>query len=157
MPLGQPQVQKVRRLLCREVLGPPFLERQKKRRSMRFSLRCIIPLTLSAVTVSCGDSGSSDELVLPEVDCSSDIPAFDEVTAFSDVCTNCHNSALEGTARRRAPEGIDFDQYESARAHARRATSEVFVGNMPPQGTGFSLTTDQEETLYKWALCGAPE
>lgn len=108
---------------------------------------------LSALQASCSP-GPEPEDVVPEVDCDQvDVPTYAEVTMWPD-CVNCHASTLTGANRQGAPEGIDYDTYESASALAYLAAVEVASGTMPFTGT---VTEEQKQSLYAWALCDTPE
>lgn len=98
-----------------------------------------------------------EEELPPVVDCSkiSPVPKFGQVGAFQ-VCTMCHSSAKTGNQRNGAPDGVNFNQYESASAYANQAAIEVNVGAMPPEGSNLSLTVVQKNTLFDWAMCGSP-
>ena len=124
---------------------------------MLHSMKWLTCIMLVGTLSACGSEDEEEE-ELPEVDCTATtIPTFDQVTAFSQVCTNCHSSTLTGDARNDAPEDINFDDYASAQAHAEKAAEEVFEGAMPPATANEMLTADQEQDLYLWALCGTPE
>jgi len=123
---------------------------------MLHSIKWLTCILLVGTLSACGSEDEEEE-ELPEVDCSLTVPTFDQVTAFSQVCTNCHSSTLTGDARNDAPEDINFDDYASAKAHAEKAAEEVFEGAMPPASANEMLTADQEQDLYLWALCGTPE
>lgn len=82
-------------------------------------------------------------------------PSFDEVTAFSEVCTSCHDSSLPYEARNGAPLGYDFDQYETARGEAEEIGEAVEAGYMPPPG--YPLSEVQKAAVLRWVECGAPE
>ena len=113
-----------------------------------------------SVAWACGDDSGTVEGGPPEVECpsdSSDVPVFDEVDAFSQVCTRCHESSLSGADRLGAPAHLNFDDYDVAHANAERIATEVYWGNMPPSGSELTLTTDQIDELFLWAMCGAPE
>lgn len=129
---------------------------------MQHSMRWLTSLCLVAALAACGGEddeggGGGGEKDLPEVDCSGDIPTFDEVSAFSEVCTGCHSTSLSGSDRNGAPTSINWDDYDSARANAEEGAEAVFEGEMPPAGAGATLTNAQKEELYLWALCGTPE
>ena len=106
----------------------------------------------SAFAAGCG----GDEETLPTVDCSGTVPKFAEVTLFQDSCSNCHGQDVAGPDRLGAPVDINFDSYDSAKAHAEKAASEVFSGAMPPTG-GDDFPEAQKQQLYKWSLCGTPQ
>lgn len=82
-------------------------------------------------------------------------PSFDEVTAFSEVCTSCHDSSLPYEARNGAPLGYDFDHYETARSEAEEIGEAVAAGYMPPPG--YPLSEAQKAAVLQWVECGAPE
>ncbi|MCB9749070.1 MAG: hypothetical protein H6713_03585 [Myxococcales bacterium] len=90
----------------------------------------------------------------PEVDCSTaDVKSFAEMTVWGS-CTSCHSSALSGSSRQSAPEGVDFDSFEAAMAQADHAAAEVAEDEMPPGG---GLSEDAKNELYAWARCGTPQ
>ncbi|HEY6724704.1 MAG TPA: hypothetical protein VI197_11770 [Polyangiaceae bacterium] len=123
-------------------------------------MRWVTCLLLAAALAACGsedDNQDEDPKDLPEVDCSETVPTFDEVSAFSDVCTNCHSTGLSGEDRNGAPSRINWDDYQSAQANAEDGAEEVFEGDMPPPGSGLTLSNAQKQELYLWALCGTPE
>ena len=123
---------------------------------MRKLLMVVSVVALGAV--GCG--GEEEEGAVPEVNCDAGvpIPTFSEVAVFEE-CSKCHSKLLTGNARMKAPTDINFDDYASAVAHARKATSEVNGGDMPPpDAPGFPEPTEQEkQQLYLWALCGTPQ
>ena len=124
------------------------------------NLSGLLGLLACAGVCACGDDAGTIEGGPPEVDCpsdSEDVPRFDEVDAFSKVCTRCHDSSLSGSQRHNAPSKINFDDYDSAKAHAERAATEVYWGNMPPSGSGYTLTSEEIDELFAWAMCGTPE
>ena len=124
---------------------------------MLHSMKWLTCILLVGTLSACGSEDEEEE-ELPEVDCSATpIPTFDQVTAFSQVCTNCHSSTLSGEDRNDAPTPVNFDTYANAQAYAEKAAEEVFEGEMPPEDSGETLTADQKEDLYLWALCGTPE
>jgi len=129
-------------------------------------LRALLILLAAAALsfVGCSDDSSSDadaatdedEEELPDVDCDGGIPTYGEVAAFN-TCVNCHSSEVTGSARQDAPEEDNFDTYEGVEGKAEEIAHEVFEGEMPPEDSGLSLTGDEKDELYRWALCGAPE
>lgn len=108
-------------------------------------MRAWASLILTGLVSACGSG-------LPDVDCSGTVPAFDEVTALK-KCSACHSSTLSGAQRHDAPSGVNFDTEAAARAKAQDAAEEVNGGDMPPSGSGISLSADEKTQLYKWALC----
>jgi uncharacterized membrane protein len=110
----------------------------------------VIVLGGALVTFGCG----SNEEDLPEVNCSAQTaPGFGEVTAFQ-KCTRCHSSTLGESARSKAPDDVNFDTLDAAKAHANEAAHEVYAGDMPPKDSGTTLTDAEKQQLYLWALCG---
>jgi len=109
---------------------------------------------LALAAVACGDE---DEEPSPSVDCDGTVPTFAQVTAFQRVCTNCHDSSLEGDDRNGAPEGYDFDVYERAEDEAEEIAEYVGDGSMPPPDSGFTLTANERTAVLRWAECGTPE
>ncbi|MEY4579770.1 MAG: hypothetical protein RL701_4473 [Pseudomonadota bacterium] len=88
----------------------------------------------------------------PDVDCSGTTPVYAEVTALQ-KCSTCHSSKLAGSARRNAPTNVNYDTESAANSSAEDASSEVNGGDMPPANSGITLTDDEKQALYKWALC----
>jgi uncharacterized membrane protein len=82
-------------------------------------------------------------------------PSFDEVTAFTQVCTNCHDSSLGFESRNGAPLGYDFDEYETASSEAPEIKIAVEQGYMPPPG--YTISEEQKAQVISWVDCGAPE
>lgn len=120
------------------------------------AVRCSVwsLLTLLSVLHMMGCSGDDDDDAMAEVDCSSDVPTFAEVSFAA--CTGCHASDLSGAARNSAPSSVNFDDYEAARASAARAVDAVQRGAMPPAGSGSTLSDAEKQELYRWGLCGTP-
>jgi uncharacterized membrane protein len=87
-----------------------------------------------------------------DVQCGDDTPSYDEVAVFN-VCVHCHSSANTGTARNSAPAAINFDTEASAQTHAAEAVHVVMLGAMPPRATGITLTDEEKQQLYQWAMC----
>ena len=88
-------------------------------------------------------------------DCSGDVPTYGELTIL-DICTGCHSSELSGDERMQAPEGIDFDTYESAVEVSLTAVGQLANGTMPP--TGIERPSEAEkQAFYDWAGCGTPQ
>ena len=104
-----------------------------------------IGLSVLALSSACGSK-------LPDVDCSGTVPKYAEVTALT-KCSMCHSSDLSGSTRRGAPSSVNYNSESSASAKAEDAASEVFGGDMPPSNSGISLSEDEKQALYKWALC----
>lgn len=120
----------------------------------------LLGLLACAGVCACGDDAGTIEGGPPEVECpsdSADVPPFDQVDAIHQVCTDCHDSSLSGAQRRNAPSSLNFDDYDVAHANAERMATEVYWGNMPPSGSGLTLTAAQIDELLLWAMCGAPE
>ena len=140
---------------------------------MRSIAWVLMLLGASFFGLACGDDSSDDtdsaseeddhhhdggdESELPDAGCEgADVPAFADVAAF-EKCTGCHSSDLSGTERMGAPAGFNWDEYDAAMEHAEHIAHEVFEGEMPPPDSGMTLTNAEEQELYLWALCGAPE
>jgi uncharacterized membrane protein len=114
------------------------------------SLMCILWLA------ACGSD--SEALSLPNGECAADagpVPLYSQVDAFN-TCTKCHSSKLKGSARMEAPDNLNFDTYEAAKANAEKAVSEVHGGSMPPANSKLTLTATEKDDLYRWGLCGTP-
>jgi uncharacterized membrane protein len=123
---------------------------------LRTLLFALVLAPLAAVGCG-GGEGKDDAGDAPEVDCSTGTtPKFSEMTAVWGKCTTCHASTLTGTSRVNAPVGVDFDNYAAAKTHAQTAMHEVYEGEMPPAGLP-ALSTEEEDQLFRWASCGAPE
>jgi len=117
-----------------------------------------IAACLALCALACGSDGDGDgDGDGDAAACDGTVPSFDEVTAFAQVCTNCHDSSLSAGARNGAPAGYDFDQYDSARDEAEDIAEEVDEGAMPPAGSGYTLSAAQKSQVIRWAECGAPE
>lgn len=112
---------------------------------MTLQLRAWFVVSMLAIVAACGNE-------LPDVQCTGDIPAFDDVAALK-KCATCHSSKLSGKARRDAPSDVNFDTKSAAEAKAEDAAEEVNGGDMPPSGSGITLTESEKQDLYKWALC----
>jgi mono/diheme cytochrome c family protein len=118
----------------------------------------VVLLPLALMFAACGSSGE-EALSLPTVDCKSDagVATFSQVDAFT-TCASCHSSKLSGAAaRKNAPADINFDVYDSAKAHAEKAVSEVNSGAMPPADSKLTLAESAKDELYRWGLCGTPQ
>jgi uncharacterized membrane protein len=89
---------------------------------------------------------------VPDMSCDGTVPAFEDVAALK-KCVMCHSSALPEATRRGAPESVNFDTESAASARADQASTEVNGGIMPPPSSGITLTDEEKQTLYKWALC----
>lgn len=110
----------------------------------------LAPLALAA----CTDNNGGDEAG-PDVDCAAEAaPKYSEMAEIWAQCTICHSSMLSGADRKGAPDGYDYDTYESAKAEAAEIAEEVDEGKMPlPPGM---LTAEQKDQLVRWAACGTP-
>jgi uncharacterized membrane protein len=133
---------------------------------MRFAfLGCLL------LMVGCSSNDPSpapeDEVQLPAVDCSKEtVPTFAQVTIFSKTCVNCHATTKTGDARKgkgaeAAPDNINFDTYEAAKASALKAAAELYEdarGAMPPEDSELEVATDAEKhQVLVWAKCGTPQ
>jgi uncharacterized membrane protein len=116
----------------------------------------VLSATFALYLLGCG-GGDSDSSDGSEIDCNAETSVgYDLVRAF-DVCTNCHSTAHEGLDRNGAPTSLNFNTYEGAVDAAPRMVAQVSMGNMPPPGSGFSLTAEEKDELYVWVECGTPE
>ena len=111
-----------------------------------------IAVLLLAWPVAAGCLGADP----PTIDCPEPeaVPTYEEVGAFV-VCSACHNSRYEGSARQGAPGGINYDTYEAAAPRVKSTQGVIADGSMPP-GNAFVLTAAQEEQVYTWYQCGKP-
>lgn len=92
-------------------------------------------LLLSTVTPACLGSGEP-----PTVDCATaDVPSYSTMTVW-DSCTPCHR---------------DYGSYDAAVRRADSAQKAVANGDMP-RGR-YSITGEEEDSLYAWAQCGTPQ
>ena len=117
---------------------------------MQRTARAIGILSAALAVMACGggdDDGNGGDRC-------DDAPTFAEVSAFQ-VCVNCHSSSKQGDDRNRAPSNVNFDTYDAAAQNAQRGANQVAQGRMPPAEAP-DLTSEQRETLKKWAECGAP-
>lgn len=116
----------------------------------------VVAIQMSAVSCGGGGSGSQGDGDLPNIECPDPVPTFSELTAFP-KCVTCHDSKKLGAARKKALLGWDFDTYDGAQMRAEKIAEWVFKGYMPPDDSGITLTEQEEQDLYAWALCGTPE
>jgi uncharacterized membrane protein len=79
-------------------------------------------------------------------------PTFDQVAAF-DKCVMCHAATRSGAQRAAAPADINFDSEAAAASRAARAAYVVMAGFMPPRESGLTLTKEERQQLYDWAMC----
>jgi uncharacterized membrane protein len=117
--------------------------------------RHLTALALTAIVAAIGSfvaCGGDDGTV----DCeTATVPTFSEVSIWP-KCTNCHASTLTGGDRQGAPEGINFDNYADAVAHADKALDEVDEGAMPIPDASI-VTEEEKQSLAAWVECGTPE
>lgn len=118
---------------------------------MRSTVRVGWFVSVVAVAAFAGACGED----LPDVSCDGTVPAYADVTAF-EKCSTCHSSELSGSERRGALAGVNFDTESAARAKAEDAAAEVKEGAMPPKSSGITLTDQEKQDLYNWALCQSP-
>ena len=122
----------------------------------------LIGTGLSALTLvlvmACGGGGDDDGPTEGiAVNCeTAEIPSFSDVAAF-EVCTNCHSSEVVGPDREGAPPMINFDVHETAEQYSEEMLFQVSTGRMPPEGSGFTLTSAEKQELYTWGQCGTPD
>src|SRR5687768_5264154 len=120
--------------------------------TMRHSVKAWITFcALLAAAAPIAACGGDDDGGGGGVDCTSTpVPTFSQVSAFSQVCTECHSTENVDDERNGAPLGINFDDITSAREHAAHAAEEVEEGHMPPPGSGLSITDEQREQIVRW-------
>lgn len=100
-------------------------------------LQFVLPLLTLLIALALGATGCLSNV--PDVDCSTaDVPSYSDMTVW-DQCTPCHRS---------------YGNYSSAAADADAAQQAVADGKMP-RGQ-YSLTPEEEDSLYAWAQCGTP-
>ncbi len=70
-------------------------------------------------------------------------------------CVGCHSSSLEGeAARKKAPDGVNFDTLEGLRQYGDKARAVVVdLQMMPPLG---GPSQEDRELFGKWIDCGMP-
>jgi hypothetical protein len=122
------------------------------------------------LSIACGDEGGDQDPPIdggPGPSTGSTCPSEETLTyenfgrGFLDTyCTNCHSSALSGSARHGAPAGYNWDELEIVRAHAARIDKMAAAGpiatntTMPPDDPEPSVA--EREQLGEWLACGAP-
>ena len=89
---------------------------------------------------------------MEDLDCAGAAPTYQQVTAFM-KCVGCHASTKSGVDRHFAPASVNFDTRAAAEANAQAAVSMVKTGQMPPAGSGQTLSDAEKRTLYDWAMC----
>jgi mono/diheme cytochrome c family protein len=114
-----------------------------------------IAALLALCVLSCSGDGDDESTSNGGDECDA-APTFSQVTAFSEVCVNCHSSTLDGNDRNGAPAGYDFDEYASASDKAGEIEDLVQSGEMPPAYAGYTLSEAQQSALYLWIDCGTP-
>jgi hypothetical protein len=73
---------------------------------------------------------------------------------FASYCTRCHSSTLVGDARNGAPDGYNWDDQASVRAHLDLIRSAVGVANfMPPSDP--RPACDERRRIVAWIDAGA--
>ena len=75
-------------------------------------------------------------------------------TIFEPYCSFCHWSSLTGDARHGAPEGLDYDQFDSATSRNGATWFRVRTYNMPPMGRVPNL--EEMAVLNEWLNCTFP-
>jgi uncharacterized membrane protein len=123
---------------------------------------CCVVVALGLGLLGCGSEPESK--TLPNGTSGAECPAgstlsYETFAApfFATYCTRCHSSATVGTARRGAPEGYDWDNLATIRAHASQIDAVAAAGpvasndTMPP---GDPLpTADERARLGHWLAC----
>lgn len=116
---------------------------------------------------ACSDPEPPKEPVLSGVATDSVCPAGSTLTYeswasdfFASYCTRCHSKTREGDARNGAPDGYNWDDVNSVRAHQSQidlmaaASVEVVNHEMPPSDP--RPPTSERRKLGEWLACGAP-
>jgi uncharacterized membrane protein len=122
----------------------------------------LVSFLASFALMGCGGGSSSTESAdLPSVDCSANpAPTFTEMQAGAfGKCEQCHSSSKTGADRHDAPAGVNFDQYDSAKAWSMEAATFVHDGVMPPNDPTVRVTLSdaEKQAIYAWAQCGTPQ
>lgn len=111
-----------------------------------------LALALSLPCAACGDSSGTGAAI----DCeTATVKTFDEISGAFSKCTSCHDSALVGpTDRQAAPDGVNYDTCDGARAEASAITSQINDGLMPPSDQP-QLSDTEKTDILTWAACGS--
>lgn len=110
--------------------------------SMRSILSCLILLPLLVAGCPAADA-----------DCAETAPTWDDVsTIFSDRCTHCHSSTLEGPDRNGAPAGFNYDSEEGVRAVGAQIMVQLDAGWMPDDDPG-SVPAEDVELIRSFVQC----
>jgi len=117
--------------------------------------------------VACSDPEPAKEPVLSGVPTDSVCPAGSKLTYdswgstfFATYCTRCHSMTREGEQRNGAPDGYNWDDLNSVRAHQEQidlmaaASIDVVNHEMPPSDP--RPPTSERQKLGEWLACGAP-
>jgi uncharacterized membrane protein len=116
------------------------------------------------VTLALGCSSDPESKTLPNGSSGAECPEGSSLTYesfavgfFTRYCTRCHSTSNVGTARRGAPEGYDWDDLASIRAHAAQIDSVAAAGPrasndvMPPGDP--RPTAAERARLGQWLAC----
>ncbi len=74
---------------------------------------------------------------------------------FASYCTRCHSSALTGAARNGAPDGYDWDDQATVRAHLAMIRDSVGVSNFMPLSAP-NPSCDERRRIVRWIDADAP-
>jgi len=74
---------------------------------------------------------------------------------FATWCTRCHSTTLSGADRNGAPEGFNWDDEPTVRAHLAQIREAVGVANFMPF-TPPDPSCDERARLVRWIDAGAP-
>jgi uncharacterized membrane protein len=120
-------------------------------RSVRGALACFA--VLAAAAAGCEGGGPIDTCAMAPTFTNDIRPTIIEVK-----CIGCHSAALQGSARNGAPDGLDFDTYESTEPNIRAFADSISSGREPPMGLTPPLATTAEERdlVIDWRTCGYP-
>lgn len=123
--------------------------------SKQLSIGAACAAVLLMTLVACHSDEEPHGHELPEVDCEVVTPPQFADVALLDSCTGCHSSTLTDADRNGAPVDVNYDTYEDAVAGAEHGAEAVNAGIMPPGGG--TLTEEDKQAFYAWALCGQPQ
>ena len=124
----------------------------------------LLALAIPALSLACSssDKDSDAEASAPIIDCAkATVPKYSELGFLQTTCAQCHSSTKTGAAARQAaPDDVNFDTYEAAKAAATRAVGELYEDPpaMPPADAKLTPVTDAERIqLNTWAQCETPQ
>ena len=116
--------------------------------------RLLVPTALALISLlaACGDSGDTGA----PVDCST-VKTYGELSGAFSKCTTCHDSTLtNATDRQAAPDDVNFDTYDAAKASAADSVDQINQALMPPSDEA-QLTAAEKTDLLTWFQCDTPQ